>query len=326
MRILIVGGSVFLGRQLVIAARNAGHELTLFNRGNNSLPEQDAVEKIKGNRNNLEQLQGRSWDAVIDTCGMKADEVGYSAKQLLESCSKYVFISSVSAYADLSKEAINEDADTKLTPRDQIQDYGSEKAWSEKAVLEQFTEQRSLIIRPGVLVGRYDPKDRLTYWVRRISRGGQVLAPGRPEREVQFIDIRDTAEWIVRLLEAQLCGTFNLTGPFYPYTMDELLRTCIRETSSNAELAWASDEQLAAAKVAAWTELPLWLPDSDQEHSGLMKIDCLKAQNTGLSYRAVHETIDDTFDWDKTREPNEPLNAGLSAEREQEILNLLSTL
>lgn len=323
MKILILGGTVFLGRHLVSAAKNAGHELTLFNRGNH--PQTDeTIEQIRGDRNaDLDILLDRKWDAVIDTCGMKPDEVVLSAAKMSNCCQTYVYISSISAYENFRKEGTTEHDATKLTPRDKEQDYGSDKAWCEKAVLEHVPETRALIIRPGLLVGRYDPTDRFTYWVRRIAQGGQVLAPGRPEREIQFIDIRDCAEWIIRLLEAKIHGTFNLTGPFYPYTMGEFLRACVAESGSNAELVWASDQELAETKVTPWTELPFWLPETDIDHRGLMKVDSLKAQNTGLSYRAVHETIGDTLDWDKSRDQKIPLEAGLSHEKERDLLSTL---
>lgn len=323
MNLLILGGSVFLGRHLVAAAREAGHKVTIFNRGNHSLPEQDDIEQIRGDRqSDLKLLQGRNWDAVVDTCGMEPDVVAASGKALKDGTGHYVFISSISAYDNFRQIGMRESAPTKLIPLDEAQDYGSNKAHCERVVSELYKDS-ALIIRPGLIVGRYDPSDRFTYWVRRINTGGNILAPGRPERFVQFIDVRDLSEWIIRMTEANLSGTYNATGPGFPLSMEQLLKKCREISKSNTSFTWASDEELSEIGVTPWTELPLWIPETDQEHIGFMQIDCSKAQDRGLSYRTLDETIEDTLSWDKTRGKSEALKAGLTLEKETSLLTQL---
>lgn len=323
MNILILGGTVFLGRHLVATGQAAGHKISTFNRGTNRLEEQNNIERLVGDRTkNISALIGKRWDAVVDTCGMEPDTVGITVNELMGSVGQYVYISSISAYDNFRRVEMDEGAATKLRPRNEEQDYGSNKAWSEKVVSDAFQNQ-SLIIRPGLLVGKYDPTDRFTYWPRRIAKGGVVLAPGRYDRTIQFIDVRDVSEWIIRLIEAQINGAFNLTGPFYPLTMKDFLHTCRDECGSNAEFAFIDDEQLGLVDVKPWTELPLWIPESDSDHIGFMQIDCLRAQNTGLSYRPIAETIEEVLAWDKTRDQSVPLKAGLSAEREKQLLSVL---
>ena len=323
MNILIIGGSVFLGRHLVAACRQSEHRVTLFNRGNSIPAEQANLEHIKGDRKtDLPLLAGRRWDAVIDTCGMDPETVGLSANALKDSSDLYVYISSISAFENFSKPGMTEGAPAKLTPKEQEQDYGSNKAWSEKEVVDALGKH-ALIIRPGLIVGRYDPTDRFTYWVRRVARGGKILAPGRPERSIQFIDVRDLSEWIIRLVEAKIWGTFNVTGPGFPLSMREFLYTCREIARSNAEFVFVDDEKLTALDIQPWMELPLWIPESDREHAGFLQIDCLRAQNTGLSYRTLAETVEDTLEWDKTRDQKTPLKAGLSSEKEKSLLSVL---
>ncbi|MBX9686965.1 MAG: NAD-dependent epimerase/dehydratase family protein [Candidatus Obscuribacterales bacterium] len=213
MKLLIIGGTVFLGRQIVKAALEAGHQVSTFNRGNHILEEQASVERLIGDRNiDLSILSTKKWDAVIDCCGMEAQQLEISCRALKNSVSTYAYISSVSAYDNFRNIGMTEHAALKLTPEELEQDYGSGKAHSEETLLKQFPKN-SLIIRPGLLVGPFDPTDRFTYWPHRIKEGGRVLAPGRAERPVQFIDVRDLAEWIIRLLEADLLGIYHVTGP-----------------------------------------------------------------------------------------------------------------
>ncbi len=321
MKILIIGGTVFLGRHLVTAATAAGHEVTIFNRGTHQLADQNQIERVIGDRNhNLNLVSEMAWDAIIDTCGMDPHVVTRSSNELNAVCSKYVFISSISAFANFEKAGMTEKDPAKLLPEGAEQDYGSRKAACEKVVNDAFGE-RALIIRPGLIVGRYDPTDRFTYWPHRIRQGGKVLAPGRAERRVQFIDVRDLSEWTIRLIEAQLHGTFCATGPGFNLAMKELLRQCKNESGSKAEIIWVSDQDLASADVTPWTELPLWIPETDSEYAGFMQIDCIKAQNKGLSYRTVAETVSDVLAWDATRPPLATLKAGLTPEKEQELLN-----
>lgn len=323
MNILIIGGTVFLGRHLVAACRDAGHTITLFNRGNQQLEEHSDLEKIKGDRtSDLTLLSGRKWDAVIDTCGIDPETVQQSAQALSASTKCYVYISSISAFDNFRRGGMTEAAPARLIPKSEAQDYGSNKAWSEKAVGEVFGRQ-ALIIRPGLIVGRYDPSDRFTYWVRRIAQGGRILAPGRQDRQIQFIDVRDLSEWIIRLIDARITGTFNVTGPGFPLSMQEFLHTTREVCKSNSEFNFVDDEKLVALDVKPWSELPLWIPESDSDFFGFLQIDCLRAQNTGLSYRTIAETVEDTLAWDQTRDKTVPLKAGLAPDRERELLSAL---
>jgi 2'-hydroxyisoflavone reductase len=218
---------------------------------------------------------------------------------------------------------MTEHAPARLLPLNAEQDYGSNKAYCEKVVSDIFGA-RALIIRPGLIVGPHDPTDRFTYWPCRISRGGRVLAPGREDRRIQFIDVRDLSEWIIRLVEAKISGTFSATGPGFVYTMKLLLHECQQLTNVESQLVWVSDETLLESGVTPWTEMPMWIPDSDTEFRGFMQVDCNKAQNTGLSYRTPSETISTILAWDADRkDPNYVPKAGMDPSKETEILSKL---
>ena len=319
MNLLIIGGTVFLGRHLVLTALKAGHKVTTFNRGNNKLAEQNEVERLTGDRSQVQLLSGRTWDAVIDTCAMTPDSVAESAGALQNSVGRYVFISSISAFDNFREKGMTEKAPVRLLPLDAQQDYGSKKAHCEK-IVEGIFGKRSLIIRPGLIAGRYDVTDRFTYWPRRIAEGGQVLAPGRPARPLQFIDVRDLSEWVLRLVEVNISGTFNATGPGFVYTMKDLLQECKSVSKSQSELIWVPDEKLLETGVEPWSELPLWIPESDRDFAGFMQVDCTKAFNRGLSYRHPSETIRDVLSWDNERDHSVALKAGLERHREKALL------
>ena len=279
MRILILGGTRFVGRHLVAAALDRGHELTLFNRGTHSATALPNVETIHGDRNiDLARLQQRTWDAVVDTCGYLPRTVRASAEALSASVERYVFISSISAYADVSVAGIDETAPLAKLTNDQLQEadavdssgqvsavtfgrmYGGLKALCEQAAAAVMPD-RVLIIRPGLIVGRHDYTDRFTYWVVRIAGGGEVLVPGRPGRFLQFIDVRDLAEWTVRMIEQKETGAYNATGLPNSVTMEGVVEECKAVSRSEAALTWVSDDFLLEEKVAPWGEMSLWLPE-----------------------------------------------------------------
>lgn len=324
MKLLVLGGTVFLGRHIVAAALVQGHEITLFNRGRHNPDLFPEVEKLRGDRDgNLEILRGRHWDAVIDTCGYVPRIVRASAELLARSVEHYTFISSISVYADFSVPGLNEKA-----PVGKLQDERGEEITSEtygplKALCEQAVERampgRALIIRPGLIVGLHDPTDRFTYWPYRVAQGGEVLAPGHPDRTVQIIDVRDLAEWIVKMVEAPKMGTYNATGPDYTLTMGQLLKTCKSVSRSDATFTWVDERFLLDAGVQPWIELPLWVPDTE-EHKGFSAVDCTKAILDGLSFRPLAETIQDTLAWVAARPSDMPCRAGLKREREVELL------
>jgi 2'-hydroxyisoflavone reductase len=334
MNLLILGGTVFLGRHLAQAALAQGHTVTLFNRGLSGpdiLPE---VEKLRGDRDgDLTALEGRRWDAVIDTCGYVPRHVRAAADRLADNVGQYVFTSTIAVYSDLGKRGIDETASVASVAADQIEALTAETYGGLKAICERTLEERMpgrvLNIRAGLIVGPYDPLDRFTYWVRRVARGGDVLAPGKPERQVQIIDARDLAEWVVRMIETGQSGVYNATGPDYMLTMGRLLEACLGVSGSGAKLIWVGDEFLVRREVGAWQEVPLWLPADNLQMSGLMAVDCDKAIASGLSFRPLSRSIRDTLEWDRTRRgPIEPYRlfgielplAGLSEERERELL------
>lgn len=326
MKVLILGGTVFLGRHLLTAALARGHEVTIFHRGDHEPEDMHAVEHLHGDRTeSLAALGNRRWDAVIDTSGMIPRIVKLSAEALADHVDHYTFISSISTYAESSLHIIGLD---EQAPLGALEDeaveeitgdtYGPLKALSERAV-EEALPGRTLIVRPGLIVGPYDPTDRFTYWPHRVAQGGEVLAPGRPERQIQFIDVRDLAEWIVRMVEARATGVYNATGPDNVLTMGRLLDECKAVSGSNARFTWVSEAFLAQEQVGEWMELPLWLAETP-EMAGFMAVSCAKAQAAGLTYRPLAETVGATLDWDATRPTDTERSAGLRADRERDLL------
>lgn len=340
MKILILGGTVFLGRHLVEAALARGHSITLFHRGQHGPDLYPQVEHLRGDRwHDLNILQGRTWDAVIDTSGYFPSAVRSSAQQLADAIGQYVFISSVSAYADVSAPGVDEDAPlSKLTPEQlrevesvvppskgttapvSAETYGGLKALCEQAV-EACLPGRTLNIRPGLIVGPYDSSDRFTYWVARAARGGEILAPGRPERSVQLIDVRDLAAWLIRLVEAGQMGTYNATGPAQPLSMRDVLLACQEVSGRNATYTWVDKAFLLAEKVQPWSQLPLWVSE-EPETAGFNAISITRARATGLTFRPLIETARDTLNWERSRPAEREWRAGMSAEDEARLLKL----
>jgi 2'-hydroxyisoflavone reductase len=324
MNLLILGGTRFLGRHLVDSALKRGHSLTLFNRGQSNPLVYPDLETIRGDREtDLNRLAGRKWDAVIDTCGYVPRLVQLSAQALRASVGSYVFISSISAYAGFSKIGLEEsDPLGKLTD-ETVEEITGETYGPLKALCEQAAEQvfpgRALIIRPGLIVGPYDPTDRFTYWPVRVARGGEVLAPEKPELPVQIIDGRDLAEFTIKLIEQKTAGIFNVTGPDDELTFGAMLETCKQVSDSQASFKWASVEFLAKNNVEAWSDLPVWVPDTSED-AGFSRVNVSKAIAAGLTFRPLADTVRDTLDWAKTRPANHPWRAGLAAEREIELL------
>ncbi len=320
MRLLVIGGTVFLGRHLVSLALASGHEVTTLNRGTNDLAEQLPVERLIADRElDLSVLSGRIFDAVIDTCGYHPEAVRRTVGALAGAVGTYVFISTVSAYGDLSAIGISETAPITYTaPREQGT-YGSLKADCEK-VLTDLMPDCSLIVRPGLIVGPYDPTDRFTYWPARVARGGMTVAPGKAERLIQFIDVRDLAAFVLKLAESQLRGIYNATGPAERLTMGSFLDTCEETVGNECQFVKVEDAVLLIAGVEPWTELPLWIPEIKRTFAGMMRLDIRKSLEAGLTHRPVAKTIIDTLAWDQTRDPSMPRAAGLAAARETGLL------
>jgi 2'-hydroxyisoflavone reductase len=327
MRILIIGGTRFLGRHLVHSALARGHEVTLFNRGLTNPDLFPQVETILGDREkDLAQLSGRGWDAVVDTCGYVPRIVRLSASGLEGSVMRYVFISSISVHASFSKVGMDESDPVGKIEDESVEEitgetYGPLKALCEKAVQETYGE-RALIIRPGLIVGLHDPTDRFTYWPVRVKRGGDVLAPEKPEAPIQIIDVRDLSDFIIKLIEQDASGIFNATGPDYELTMGALLETCKQVSNSNADFKWASVEFLGRHEVAPWSDMPVWIPNTEED-AGFSCVDISKAIKAGLKFRPLEETVRDTLEWAAARPSDREWRAGLTAEKEAEVLDSL---
>ena len=324
MKILVFGGTVFLGRHIVEAALAAGHELTLFNRGQSNPGLFPDVPTIHGDRtSDLSALESGRWDAVIDVAGYVPRVVRMSAELAARRASHYTFISTISVFKDFAHRGMDETAPTGILSDPSAETVGGETYGPLKALCEQAAEAampgRTLVIRPGLIVGPHDPTDRFTYWPHRIAQGGEVLAPDKPHCETQVIDVRDLAEWTVRMVEAKATGTFNATGPAEPLTLNEVMHTSRIVSGATAQFTWVPEQFLKAAGVAPWMELPLWVGDMDGENSGFASIDCRRAIAAGLTFRPLAVTVQDTLAWDATRPPG-PLRAGLTLEREAELL------
>ncbi len=330
MKILILGGTVFLGRALVDVALARGHELILFNRGKSNPQLFPEVESLLGDRAlDLSPLTrvDRRWDAVIDTCGYLPRVVRRSAETLAERTDQYTFISSLSVVADTSQPGLDERGAVGKLADESVEVVDGESYGPLKALCEQAVERalralpgRVLVIRPGLIVGPNDPSDRFTYWPHRAAQGGEVLAPGEPASPVQLIDVRDLAEWTVAMVEARASGIYNATGPERPLPMGELLEVCRAAGGGGAEFTWVEEAFLLAQGVQPWSDLPLWIAASDPSSAGFHRFDCRKAIAAGLRFRPVADTVRATLAWDAGRPAEHAWRAGITREREAELL------
>lgn len=333
---LILGGTQFLGRHIVDSASARGHELTLFNRGRTDPRPIAGVEQIHGDReHDLSLLADREWDAVIDTSGYLPRVVAASAELLAGAVDRYVFVSSISAYGTFTRPGLDEDASIAPPPppgSEDVATYYAELKASCERVLDRVLPSRTLVVRPGLIVGPHDPTERFTYWVRRLADGGRVLAPGAPDQSVQLIDARDLAEWTVRMAEQRSVGVFNATGPAAPLTLGPMLERVRTATGNGAELVWVPEDRLAEAGVEPWDELPLWLDlPRHPEFRGFLAVDVGRAVAAGLAFRPLEDTVADTLAWVRTRDgvpgntAGVPLElAGLAPGREAELLARLA--
>ncbi len=316
MKLLVLGGTKFLGRATVEAALRKGHEVTLFNRGRTNPELFPEAEKLRGDRaTDLSSLAGRTWDAVVDTSAYVPQDARTSAKALTDAAGYYVFISSVSVYGDLS-QPVDEDSVLdelqKGQPDDRLledfSNYGPLKVLCERAVAEGFGGPTA-VVRPGLIVGPYDPTGRFTYWPHRVARGGEILAPKPPGGQVQFIDVRDLGDWIVRLCEQRAEGPFNAVNR--DVTWEALLDSCREAAGSDAEFVWIDPEFLIEQEVGQWMELPMWL----HEDVGIHATDVSRAIDAGLTFRPLAETIRGTLERAETSK-----DAGLEPKREAELI------
>jgi nucleoside-diphosphate-sugar epimerase len=306
MELLVLGGTWFLGRALAEEALLRGHKVTTFNRGRSGA-DVPGVEPIRGDREDRSSLErmarGRTWDAVIDTSGFVPRVVRDAALELANRVDRYVFLSTVSVYQGWPVEPLTEDSPVLACPSDAGPDfgtnhprgyptrYGFQKAGCERAVYEVF-DGHSLVLRPGVILGPYEYVGRLPWWLRRIARGGRVLAPGRPDRAIQPVDVRDVAAFVLTALEAGITGTLNVAAPPGHATYGSLLDDCVKVTGADARLVWVDDRFLLEHGVNQWTEIPLW-----RTHAGTWRVAADRARAAGLACRPLAETVRDTSAW-----------------------------
>jgi 2'-hydroxyisoflavone reductase len=332
LRILILGGTGFTGPYQVRYALSRGHKVTTFNRGKThpgELPNE--VEQLIGDRNSqLDALKDRHWDVVIDNPTTLPAWVRDAAQILKGNVERYVFISTISVYGE-PKTGPDETASTeKYQGADPYKEtleamkaggyktYGPLKALSEREA-EKWFPKKTLIIRPGLIVGPRDETDRFTYWPVRIERGGEVLAPGSADDPVQFIDARDLAEWTIRMVENGETGIYNATGPAKPLGVGRMLDEIKAALKSNARFAWVTEDFLTQQKVEAWSDMPVWAG----REGGLARAKIDRALGKGLTFRPLAETARDTLTWFKSlpQDRQSKLRAGLTPEREAEVLS-----
>ena len=314
LRILVLGGTQFVGRAVVEAALARGHEITLFNRGQTNPDLFPDVEKLRGDRSHdLSALADREWDAAIDVAAYVPRLVELAVQQLESQVERYVFVSSVSVYADQSVPQFEDSRLEVLADPEDVspESYGARKAACE-AVVRSALGERATIVRPGLIVGPHDATDRFSYWPKRIAEGGRVLAPGSPDDPVQFIDVRDLGEFIVHLAETGLGGVFNATGSTMPLSV--LLDACRSVTGSDAELLWVPTAELLAAGLAPWMGVPMWIAAPGWDAANRVPID--RALEAGLEFRPLEETIG--VAWRDLTEVR--LVTALPREREAELL------
>ncbi len=335
MRILVIGGGVFLGAAVVDSALARGHAITVFNRGRARSDWPAGVEAVVGDRgSDLGRLEGRDFDAVVDVCGYVPADLRASAAALA-TCRRYCFVSSISAYASFSHAPVRESDALAASDgiaeddRDRARHYGAQKAACERVVAAAFGA-RALIVRPGLIVGPGDLTGRFSYWPWRAMAGGEILVPDvSGDAPIQLIDVRDLADWIVRAVEADASGAFNATGPQdgRPGGWAEVLEACIdaarRRGGSPLRFVPVAEAFLVEQGVAPWNELPLWVPSSDDDHLGFARVDCSRAASAGLVTRPLADTVDAVLDEAATLVDDDPRRRGkLSRERERELIAL----
>jgi 2'-hydroxyisoflavone reductase len=325
MQLLIIGGGVFLGQAVLQAGLEAGHSLTVFNRGHSRSWWPPGVKWVAGDRKeDLHLLLGRRWDAVIDTCGYRPQDVEATCATLYDACDRYVYVSSVSAYASFANPPIRETdplASAEGVDRETVdsRNYGPLKAECERTVMRIFGT-RATVVRPGLLVGPTDPTGRFSYWPWRVAGGGRVLVPGAPSTPIQFIDVRDIAAWILRLIQLGASGAFNATGPNEGASFGELLDTCRWISGEEIAMEWVDERFLEHEGVQPWVELPLWIPTHDRQTRALHLVDTTRARATGLTTRPMAVTINDILEAGIPTTDDKRRAGKLTRERERDLL------
>jgi 2'-hydroxyisoflavone reductase len=328
VRVLVLGGTVFLGRHIVDALLARGHSVTIFHRGQRGRDLFPQIERVLGDRaTDLDRLPpGAQWDAVVDTSGYVPGVVAASAAALRDRVRHYVYISSVSVY-DISAPQLDESSAMPELPGGASREvmvpetYGPLKRLCELEAIAAFGPQRTLIVRPGLIVGPYDPTDRFTYWPLRFARGGDIVVPDDLDKTVQWIDVRDLAAFVVDGIERGLSGEVNTVGPAAPATLRELLDACASASAVPSRIVPVELATLKAHAISGWSDLPVWAP-LGEGHDGIASVDPAHAIALGLRHRPLPETVADTLRWAQHERGDEPLKAGLTAEREAELIAL----
>lgn len=334
MKLLILGGTAYLGPEIVEEALSRGHEMTLFNRGQTRPDLFPDLEKLRGDREGqLDALKGRKWDAVIDTSGYVPRHVRMSAELLKDSVDQYVFISSISAYEKWAPPGMDESAPEAKMPdptnEDVGQYYGALKALCEHAA-EETMPGRVTNLRPGYIIGPGDWTHRFNYWPCRVAEGGEMLAPGEPRWFLQGIDVRDLAAFVIECIEQKHVGLYNTDSPEGAITTQDMLDACMEGTRTKVDLTWVDKEFLESQGVFVGGHLPILLPPFD-EYAGAGQISTAKARKAGLKSRPLAETARDAWEWVKALPPERQprwgeanargrMTPGLSREREKELL------
>lgn len=340
MKLLVLGGTEFLGRHLVESALVAGHEVTLFNRGRRNSSLFPNVERITGDRRgDLAALAGRRWDVAIDSSGYLPSQVRRMAERLREAVDHYTFISTISVYAEFFPDGTDETAPVAQVSEPEIltaesfnpperslpgggygQSYGGLKALCEHEA-ELTMPGRTLVVRPGLIVGPHDYSGRYSYWVDRLARGGQVLAPGTPENPVRVIDVRDLAEWIMRVVRSRGTGVFNATGR-NGMTMQEMIEQTALATDSRSTVTWLPEETLLATGIDLFNSFPIWVP---KEHNGVFGVLNNRAIAAGLTFRPLMQTAKAVSEWQRL-DHSAVISPGLDTLHEAEVLGMLSSV
>lgn len=336
LKILILGGTGFIGPKQVSYAVARGHKVTVFNRGRRQTELPDSVAQLQGDRNTgtLDALKGKSWDVVIDNPTTLPFWVRDAGQILKDSANQYIFISTISTYAHYRTKGMDESYElAKYTGTEDPMTikqstgglYGPLKVLSEREA-EKWFPGKTTIVRPGLIVGPGDETDRFTYWPQRIAKGGEVLAPGTWNDPVQIIDARDLSEFVIRLAEDKVIGTFNATGPRSQLSIGEMLAGCraALSASNNVSFTWAPQEFLAENKVNGWSHMPVWIPNRG-DNDGWSRVSIEKAVAAGLTFRPLATTVQDLLRWWDAlpAERRNTVKSGITAEREKELLTLL---
>lgn len=326
MRVLVIGGTRFVGRAIVQQLVDGGHEVTLFHRGKTNPTLFDSLEHVLGDRTtDIERLGDRSWDVAIDTCGYQADAILPAVGYLADRVEQYAFISSIAAFEPTTQVGIDETYPVQTGHPDGEEvvwwhsDYAREKVKSERLVTESFGETRSLILRPGMIFGPHDPLRYCTHWVSRMMRGGDVLAPGDGDQPLQMIDVRDLAAFVRTRIEAASGGVYTVTGPSPPFTMRYFLESVASAVDADVRLVWVGEEWLLRQNVdPPWEQFPYWIPSP--EVYGYCAMDNTKAVNDGLEITPLVDSLRDTIDWWRGVVTTIPSSRGLDPEREHSLL------